>query len=177
MHTPPNERSQRKQRNTPKNTAPFEARTSLGCWEKKCFFAVLMLDFRKEIFGFRTDLIITEKQRGKRLCGGVGALLKSRGARGLRPRGQGRLMERGPKCCRDNIWIPLPPPFPLQRRGSIYTSGESSIVNSGDLRYLNINVDLFIYCSAYRTRLRNKSNHGARRKRKYSHYVFSLHYS
>lgn len=110
MHTPPNERSQRKQRNTPKNTAPFEARTSLGCWEKKCFFAVLMLDFRKEIFGFRTDLIITEKQRGKRLCGGVGALLKSRGARGLRPRGQGRLMERGPKCCRDNIWIPPPPP-------------------------------------------------------------------
>lgn len=37
MHTPPNEQSQRKQRNTPKNTAPFEARTSLGS-RKKIFF-------------------------------------------------------------------------------------------------------------------------------------------
>lgn len=31
----------------------------------------------------------------------------------------------------------------------IYTSGESYIVNSGDLRYLNVNIDLFIYCLAY----------------------------
>lgn len=31
----------------------------------KSFFAVLMLDFRKETFGFRLDLITTEKQRQK----------------------------------------------------------------------------------------------------------------
>lgn len=42
------------------------------------------------------------------------------------------------------------PPLPLQCCGSIYISGESSPVNSGDLRYLNVNIDLFIYCLAYR---------------------------
>lgn len=34
---------------------------------KKYFFASLMLGFRKEIFGFRLDLIKIEKQNGKRL--------------------------------------------------------------------------------------------------------------
>jgi len=65
MHTPPNEQSQGKQPSAPKNTAPFEARTSLDS-RKKIFSCYSDARFQQRNIWVPAGFIKIEKQNGKK---------------------------------------------------------------------------------------------------------------
>lgn len=107
MHTPPNEQSQRKQRNTPKNTAPFEARTSLGS-RKKSIFLLFWCSISEKKYLSSGWISSKEKSRMAKGYCEVGALRKSDVVQEPCPRGLGRLVKGKRKCWGNNIWI-FPP--------------------------------------------------------------------